>query len=183
MRDRLACGIVLGLVVAGCGGAPPPPPRTAEEAPPPAPVHARGDTSVTARVGPAGGSLELANGARFEIPEGALAEETEIDLHLAPAPHWDLATKRPLGPVMEILPDLAAAGGTHFRISCPSEPIPDGWQAEDLGLGFEEDVGSRHLGTATATRWQMLRARQEGNRFVADIPSVGGHRLLFGVAR
>jgi hypothetical protein len=151
--------------------------------PPPTPVHARGDREVRVRVGRAGGTLELANGARLEIPEEAIASEVEISFRVAPPAReaWDDETKRALGPSLEIEPAIRAQSG-QFRISCPASPIPPGFDREDLALGTEEEAGAT-LGGATMTRWQMWPARVEGNRFVADMPAFPGQRVQFGVSR
>jgi hypothetical protein len=178
---------LLALTTAACGGAASSSPAASETTVAAEPAHAvsaRGDREVHARVGRAGGTLELGNGARLEIPEGALTEDVELVLHIgSPAREaWDDETKRALGPVIEIRPAIASSGG-EFRISCPSEPIPSGFQPADLALGHEEDAGATHLGGATATRWQMWPARIEGGRFVAAMPTLAGHRLQFGVSR
>ncbi len=53
-----------------------------ESRPPAGPVSASGSGEARAIVGPAGGTLSLTNGARLEIPAGALAREVEISLHV-----------------------------------------------------------------------------------------------------
>jgi hypothetical protein len=149
----------------------------------PVPVHARGEQEVRARVGRAGGTLELANGVRLEIAEGALEGDIDIVFRTAPAAReaWDDETKRALGPSLEITPAIRS-NGRPFRLSCPALPMPSGFEPEDLALGVEEEAGST-LGGATATRWQMWPARIEGNRFVADLPAISGQRVQFGVSR
>ena len=57
--------LMLSGLPSGCGGgaAAAEPVRTEPvRPPPPTPVHARGDAEASGRIGPAGGSLELANG-------------------------------------------------------------------------------------------------------------------------
>lgn len=178
------------LALGGCGGgasSQPAETTPVAEAPPRpvGPVSARGEREVRARVGRAGGTLELANGGRLEIPEGALDEEIEIVLSVGPEAReaWDDETKRALGPVLEVSPPLAAHAG-RFRISAPATQLPPGFEDDDLALGSEEEnAAGRGMTQATMTRWQMWPARIEGGRFVADMPSFGGHRVQFGVSR
>ena len=70
----------------------------------------------------------LANGVRLEIPAGALSEDVELTLHVAPPAReaWDDETKRPLGPVVEITPAVQSQG-EPFMLSAPANPIPDGY--------------------------------------------------------
>ena len=181
--------LVIALALAGCGGGAATTngsqtTTVAEVSQPTGPVRARGENEVHARVGRAGGTLELANGARLEIPAGALAADTEITVSVGASAReaWDSETKRALGPVIEIAPAVQSSGDP-FVLSCPAAQIPDGWEAGDLALGHEEEVGDTHLGGATQTRWQMWPATVESNRFVGELPSLGGHRVQFGVSR
>lgn len=179
------------LTIGGCGGGSTTqaPAETAEASQEPAraagPVVVRGDDEVRARVGRAGGRLELANGSRLEIPEGALTEEVEVVFAAGSSARgaWDTETKRPLGPTLEVRPPVAASGGATFRISSPAIPIPDGFAPDDLALANEEETEGRQLSAVTATRWQMWPARVESGRFVAEMPVLGGHRVQFGVSR
>ena len=57
----------------------------AEAARPSTVAHAHGDHQATARIGRAGGDLTLGNGARLEIPPGAITEETEVVFSLGEA--------------------------------------------------------------------------------------------------
>jgi len=187
LRTSRMIGMTM-LALAACGGGTQTQrDDTTVEAPPPrpaGPVSARGDTDVRARVGRAGGTLELGNGARLEIPAGALPEEIEIDFSVAsPAREaWDDETKRALGPVLEVEPPIRSSGDP-FVVSCPAMSIPDGWEPADLALGHEEEAGDTHLSGATRTRWQMWPARIQSSRFVAEMPQLGGHRIQFGVSR
>lgn len=183
-------GVALGL--AACGGAPAVPVQTAPvavAAPRPAgPVEARGGEEVRARVGRAGGSLELSNGGRLEIPPGALTEDTEIVFrHGAPARNiWDDAdNERAMGPMLEAEPPLVAAEGTQFRISTPSLAVPAPFRPRDLALGVERETehGRAMAMSGTETRWDFWPGRIEGQRFVADMAELPGHRMQFGLSR
>lgn len=183
--------VVLALLGAGCGGG-----ETRQETttpvedtrppPPAAPVSARGADAVTARVGSRGGTLELSNGTRLSIPDGALASEVEITLRVAAdgQAFEDRETRRPLSAVVEIVPSLTATSGHEFTVSMPAQPIPDGFDRSDLALAHEtDDTRGRPIGSGTHTRWDMWPARIDGDRFAADLGIIEGHRLQFGVSR
>lgn len=153
--------------------------------PPPTPVHARGDTDASGRIGPAGGSLELANGFRVEIPEGSL--EADVDFHLAGGAAANVFDAEEgetgVGPVLELTPFVAARSGSLFRISAPASRVPAGFEDSEVVLGMEEEGRTRAFADATVTRWQYHRASTDGSRFVADVAYFGGHRLQFGLSR
>ena len=179
------------LALTACGGGtsqahtatadtepPPPPPATA--------AHARGDSAVTARVGPMGGSLELANGARLEIDPNVLSEDVEITMRVAEGAHvFDTSEyQTPLGPLVEVEPALAPSRTRSIHYSVPFTRIPAGYPESDLALAVEEESSQReHFVSATQTRWQMYAARHTGDRFVSDLDVLAGHRLQFGVSR
>ncbi len=189
-RDRQVLAWVLpALALAGCGGGTPPPRETtpvAEVAPPSAVTHARGSNEVRARVGRLGGTLELANGARLEIDEGVLTDEVEIvmrvgtDAHVFDTPE----TQTPLGPLVDLTPAVEGSrrGGFHFSVTAVR--FPAGYPEEDLALGVEESSSQReHFVSSTQTRWQMYPASHQGDRFEANLDSIAGYRLQFGVSR
>lgn len=187
----LAC---LGALV-GCGGSGSvgqttggPLLEATEEAPAPSgPVSASGATEAHARVGPAGGTLSLRNGARLTIPAGALAEATEVSLHIGAdgQAFGDRERQRPLGPMLAVEPAIASEGGAPFELSVPEQPIPSGFEASDLAFAIESvDEGARAIDTlATQTRWQFYPVAVEGGRFVVRISGLAGHRVQFGIAR
>lgn len=179
----------LSLIAIGCGGG------TATQAPveepvveraPAGPVNARGGEEVQARVGGAGGTLALANGARLEIPAGALAEEVEVQMAAVGAcrAFGDAERQRPLGPVLNIEPGLSASEGA-FELSIPQVALPGGYSEDDLAFAVEEPAeGARARGTlATETRWNFLPVVVRNGRFVARTDGLPGHRVQFGVAR
>src|SRR3954453_19737192 len=89
-RKRLGLIVLFGafgassLMLGSCAGnAAKAPVSNLAAAPQPAPeraiaVHKRGGEKLTAEIGSAGGTLELDNGARLEIPAGALSESVQI---------------------------------------------------------------------------------------------------------
>jgi hypothetical protein len=190
MQNRVIALIALALAACG-GGAAHARPTTTETtttaAPPPAAAaHARGDRSVTARVGRMGGSLELGNGARVEIDPNVLSSDVEITMSIGEGAHvFDTSEyQTPLGPLIEITPAVTPSLTRSIHYSVPFVRIPDGYPESDLALAVEEEGAQReHFVTATQTRWQMYSARHVGDRFVSDLDALAGHRLQFGVSR
>jgi hypothetical protein len=182
--------LVFLTLLLGCGAARQSEPvavAPVEEAPAPVgPVNARGDDAVRARVGAAGGTLSLSNGARLEIPEGALSEEVEIAMSNAPAcrAFGDAESQRPLGPVLNVEPPLSTSTGA-FELSIPQVALPGGYREDDLAFAVEDvAVGSRASETlATETHWNFLPVVVRNGRFVARTDGLPGHRVQFGVAR
>lgn len=190
MQIRVAAVIALALAACGGGGTPTrtttPEAETAARPPPSATAHARGDRSVSARVGRLGGTLELANGARLEIDPNVLSEDVEITMSASEGAHvFDTREyQTPLGPLVEVSPAVTPSQSHSIHYSVPFTRIPDGYPESDLALASEEDGAQReHFTTATQTRWQMYSARHVGDRFVADLDALAGHRLQFGVSR
>ncbi|MEQ8461274.1 MAG: hypothetical protein RLO52_42235 [Sandaracinaceae bacterium] len=186
-------GVGLASALAlGCGGAQDVGETTGgplEEAPPePAgPVSASGTEEARVTVGEAGGTLSLTNGARLEIPRGALAGDTEVALQVGAdgRAFSDAERQRPLGPMINVNPAILAIEGTAFTVSIPEQPLPSGFEQSDLAFAMEEvDAEQRAIDTlGTQTRWQFYPVRVENGRFRAEIGGLPGHRLQFGVAR
>lgn len=176
----LACGGSEQQVRPDPVAAPPPRPR--------GPVTLSGEASVEGTVGRAGGTLTLRNGARLEIPAGALDRDYEIRMHEAEPARlaWDdPANEKELGPIFAVNPALAAGGGNVFRISVPQMALPQSYTNADLAFGVEEEASvTRALDMAgTETRWRFWPVNVENGRFVAEMQSLGGHRMQFGVSR
>lgn len=179
-----------GACLGGCGGgassAPvetTPQPVVEERA---GPVHQRGAEEARAEVGREGGVLELANGARLEIPAGAIADDVEVVFRNGASAHVfdSTETERALGPTIEFEPAIVASGGRHFTISVPEQPISRPFTDADLALAVEDVGGGRALEMGgTHTRWMNHPARHEGNRFVAELDQLAGHRMQFGLSR
>ncbi len=192
-KEMLARGLFAAALLAGCGGsqassttgggleeAEAPPPRPA------GPASARGDSEARATVGRAGGTLTLSNGARLEIPEGALAEEIEVVFKNGAEGQafGDRERQRAVGPMLAVEPSLRSEGAP-FVVSIPQQPVPNGWATEDLAFAMEEvHDEQRAIDTlGTVTRWQFYPCAQEGGRLVARTTGLMGHRVQFGVAR
>lgn len=187
MKDVFASLVCCALV--GCGGS-----GTAEttvarpvvEATPAGPVAASGAEEASASVGEAGGTLSLTNGARLTIPRGAVPASTEVTFGrgVDGQAFSNAESQRPLGPMLNVTPALRAATG-HFEVSIPRQSIPSGFEEADLAFAMEEvDDQQRAIDVlGTQTRWQFYPVEVEGDRFVARIDGLPGHRLHFGVSR
>ncbi|HKU40922.1 MAG TPA: hypothetical protein VJR89_22325 [Polyangiales bacterium] len=173
-------------VLMGCGGsqAAAPAANTANEAKPGAvldsrPVSKRGSGTVSATVGTGGGSLELDEGPRVEVPAGAVTQSQDYVLKIAPktTAFFNKESERPLGPTFSFSPPLDAESGA-IKVSFPLASLPEGWG--DPAIAYEvsegEVVGAED---STRTRWQYERAALSGGRVVASLPSVTGLRMQF----
>jgi hypothetical protein len=187
-----SAGLVLAVACGGSTAAKPPPQRAAqahntpvEATEPSSPVHKRGSGKLIVEVGRAGGTLELDNGARLEIPQGALSEPVEITFSrgnhtTAFSNHeWE----RPLGPTLEIAPAIGL--GSPVKVSVPLASLPEGFSEDDLALGLEvvSDTQRAVEMTGTQTRWDYLPASTAGGRATAQLDSVPGYRLQFVVSK
>lgn len=182
-----------GLLACGGGSAEGGSERTTPEARPAAapkpagPVHEKGDGVITAEVATPGGTLELRNGAKLEIPEGTLAEPTEVTL--GPGAHTKVFEHRegtePIGPILQVEPSMVAAPGARFELSIPfPRGLPSGYSQDDLALGVEMMDEQRALQMGgVRTRWQNFPARVQSNRLLGELEELPGMRLQFLVAR
>jgi hypothetical protein len=175
------------VVLLGCGGsqASAPAATTANEAKPgafaaaQAPVSKRGSGSVAAHVGPGGGSLELDEGPRVEVPPGAVTEPKDFVLKVAQktTAFFNKESERPLGPTFSFAPDLETSGAP-IKVSFPLASMPDGWG--DPAIAYEVSEGEVVGGEdSTRTKWQYERAALSGGRVVASLPGVTGLRMQF----
>lgn len=180
--------LVLGVLVVGCGGpqAAAPAATTANEAKPGAfaasssPVNKRGSGSVTAKIGPGGGSLELDEGPRVQVPAGAVPEGQDFVLKVAQktTAFFNKESERPLGPTFIFSPELEAPSGDSIKVSFPLASLPEGWG--DPAIAYEVAEGEVVGGEdSTRTKWQYERAAMSGGRVVASLPNVNGLRLQF----
>lgn len=188
--DRWLVGLAL---VSACGGSAPAATYTPSSTPveetevgddPPA-VHKRGAQKLIAAVGPKGGTLELDNGARLEIPAGALAEAVEVTFAEGgrTTAFSNREYERPLGPTLEVAPAMAVQ--SPIRVSIPLTKMPDGFSPADVALGLEVPSSAHRAvqGQAVQTRWDYLSASSQSGRAIAELSEVPGYRVQFVVSK
>jgi hypothetical protein len=148
-------------------------------------VHKRGAQKLIVEVGTAGGTLELDNGARLVIPEGALAQNVEITFSegARTTAFSNHEYEKPLGPTIEISPEVELA--SPVRLSIPLKQLPDGFEEKDLAMGLEVVSSTQRAvqGYGVQTRWDYLTASAEGGRAVADLEQIPGYRVQFVVSK
>jgi hypothetical protein len=179
----------LSIVVFGCGGsqAAAPGASTANEVTgaekpahhasgPQNKVSKSGSGSVTATLGPGGGSLELTEGPRIVVPAGVIEGGQDFVLKLAPmtTAFANKESEKALGPTFSFSPPLEA----EVEVSFPLGSMPDGWG--DPSIAYEQQEGAEIKGEdSTRTKWQYERAKYTGGRVVATVPQATGMRLQF----
>jgi hypothetical protein len=189
MRNATRQWFVLAAAIIGCGGSQQAAPaaNTANEARagavptgPRNPVSKRGSGSVTATIGPSGGSLELDEGPRVEVPPGAISGGQEFVLKVAQktTAFFNKESERPLGPTFSFAPDLVAPDGATIEVSFPLTSLPDGWGEPSIAYEVSEGaiLGSED---STRTKWQYEQGRVDGGRVVVQLPQVNGLRMQF----
>ena len=143
-------------------------------------VHKSGGDKATATMGPGGGTLDIASGAKVEIPPGTLSEATEVVLTVSQGTtaFFNEEREKPVGPTFEVSPAMSAPEGSAIRISIPLASYPEGWG--EVALGYEYPEGAR-VGAEDSehTKWQYENAKLSGGRAVADLSDVTGYRLQF----
>lgn len=148
-------------------------------------VHKRGGKKLIAEVGPRGGTLELGNGARIAIPEGALSETVEVTFAegARTTAFSNHEYERAVGPTLEISPEVSL--GAPLTVSVPLGILPAGFTDSDLTLGLEVVAGEqRAVQTQNVqTRWDYLPATNKSGRAVAELSSVPGYRVQFLVSK
>lgn len=148
------------------------------------PVHKRGGQKLIVEVGKAGGTLELDNGARLEIPAGALDATVQITFSegARTTAFSNREYERPVGPTLEIAPELDLR--QPVRVSIPAVRFPEGFGAEHLALGLELLGEQRAVEMhGVQTRWDYFPASAQAGRAVAELPQVPGFRLQFIVSK
>jgi hypothetical protein len=143
-------------------------------------VHKSGGDSASATMGPAGGTLSIASGAKVEIPPGTLSEAQEVVLTLTKGTtaFFNEEHEKPVGPTFEVSPAMSAPEGQAIRVSIPLASYPEGWG--EVSLGYEYPEGAR-VGAEDSehTKWQYENAKLTGGRAVAELSEVAGYRLQF----
>lgn len=186
--------VTASIMVVGCGG-------SASESSgvdttsngasnaPTGPVVKSGSDSVTALMGPAGGRLDLANGARIEIPAGAIEDALEIVFKDAPKTtvfkDEDVQGNRPVGPIVLATPELYAPEGSYFVISIPFSSMPEGYDQSSLLLAYETPSNQQRnfAEDTTMTIWNYEQASISNGRAVAKLASLPGMRFQFILSR
>lgn len=202
--DRLkstscARALVLGAacLFGACGGGaaatdstlPTDPERTevAERPGPSTIAHGRGDHQASARIGSAGGDLTLGNGARLEIPPGALEREIEVVFSLGEEVNAfrNREDERTVGPALVVAPELASANGAKFIVTLPYTSLPEGFSEDQVALAFERHAegASGFRGGATRTTWDHTAARvTSDHKLRAELDALPGMRVQFVVS-
>ena len=148
-------------------------------------VHKRGGEKMIVEVGSAGGTLELGNGARLDIPAGALSETVEMTFsegtHTTAFSNHEY--ERPVGPIVEIGPTLAL--NQPLKLSIPLSRLPEGFAEKDLTLAAEvvSDEQRAVQMHGVQTRWDYLPASSASGRAVAELNEVPGYRMQFVVSQ
>lgn len=137
-------------------------------------------------MGPGGGTLELANGARLEVPEGCFSEPTLLVLRNAPATtaflnQEDLAA---VGPLVLVSPEIYGGSG-EIVFSIPLTALPEGYTDQHLQIANEQPEGDQreYAENSTTTRWHYDRAQHQNGRATARFASLPGMRLQFVVSK
>jgi hypothetical protein len=151
------------------------------------PVHVSGDVSATAHMGGAGGTLSLSNGARLEVPSGALGEEVDVIFGVGSRTQAfnNLEYEQAVGPTLLVQPAVVLQPGSRAKVSVPFTTLPSGFSAEEVFLGMEivEDEQRALQMGGVQTRWVHAPASAESGRLVGEIEELTGLRLQFVVSR
>lgn len=151
-----------------------------------APVRERGGKQLTVEVGPSGGTLELGNGARLEIPQGALSDTVEITFGegRTTSSFNNKEYEKAIGPIVQVSPAVPLAAPLMFSV--PVSSIPKGFAPSDIALAAEV-MASQQRGymtdNAIATRWDYWPAAGNDGRASASLDELPGMRLQFVVSR
>jgi hypothetical protein len=146
-------------------------------------VHRRGQGKLVVAVGPAGGTLELDNGARLVIPKGAIAQNTEVTLATGArtSAFSNHDYERAIGPIVEVVVESGVQ--SPVEVSIPLGTLPEGFEEKDLTVGVEVPASSqRYESAATQTRWDYVAASSRAGRAVAQIEPPG-YRVQFLVSK
>lgn len=184
----------LSIVVMGCGGSQAAAPgastaneaaekvasESARESGPMNAVSKSGSESVTARLGPGGGTLELTEGPRVEVPASVVEGAQDFVLKIAPmtTAFSNKESEKALGPTFSFSPPLDASAGGGITVSFPLASMPDGWG--EPSIAYEVEAGAEIMGEdSTRTKWIYERAKYSSGRVVATLPQVTGLRMQF----
>jgi hypothetical protein len=185
----LAMTLAVGLALGACAGgaASTPGASTAQKADdndsdgvPNAVVRKEGTGSVSALIGPPGGTLELIGGPRVEIPPGAVSGGLEFVLKTAAktSAFRNKESEKSVGPIFIFSPAVDAPEGRTISVSIPLGAYPEGWG--EVALAYEEAQGEVVGGEdSTHTKWQYESGKLSGGRAIAQLNALHGLRLQF----
>jgi hypothetical protein len=141
------------------------------------PVKKHGAGSVSAKIGPGGGTLELDEGPRVVIPPGVVEGGQEFVLKVAPktTAFLNKESERPLGPTFSFSPPIEG----NVEVSFPLASLPSGWGEPSIGYEIESGGEVSYGEDSTRTKWQYERAKLSGGRVVANLSEATGLRLQF----
>lgn len=143
-------------------------------------VRKQGSGSVAAVIGRPGGTLELSQGPRVEIPAGAVEGGQEFVLKVAQKTtvFGNKESEKAVGPTFSFAPGLNAPDGASIIVSFPLGTVPEGWG--EPSIAYEVDEGAiGHGEDSTRTKWQYENASLQGGRIVAKMPGLTGLRMQF----
>ncbi|HEX7480010.1 MAG TPA: hypothetical protein VF331_19590 [Polyangiales bacterium] len=185
--------LAVGLALGGCAGGAASAPgastaqSTAQKADdndsdgvPNAVVRKEGTGSVSALIGPPGGTLELIGGPRVEIPPGAVSGGLEFVLKTAAktSAFRNKESEKSVGPIFIFSPAVDAPEGRTISVSIPLGAYPEGWG--EVALAYEEAQGEVVGGEdSTHTKWQYESGKLSGGRAVAQLNALHGLRMQF----
>jgi len=165
-RAVLGLAAVLGAALCACGGGAAEgdysgygDETSAEPGAPSGPVNRSGGDEVVARMGPAGGRLELANGARVEIPPGCIEGAQDIIFKNAPRTtafkDADVRGDKAVGPIVLVSPAVYAPEGRNIVVSIPFGGLPEGYSGRGLYLATEVEPRALILESAFTSAVEM----------------------------
>ncbi len=143
-------------------------------------VRKQGSGSVAAVLGPPGGTLELNEGPRVEVPPGAVQGGQEFVLKIAQktTAFHNKESEKAIGPTFTFAPSVDAPAGRSITVSLPLGALPEGWG--EPAIAYEIDEGEvAGAEDSTRTKWQYENAKVSGGRAVAELPNLAGLRLQF----
>lgn len=192
MKHQVLVTMLCALSMMACGDAEPTqhaaPAASSGDEFPRGVVRKRGGDLIEAEVGPDGAQLELANGARLEVPAGSFDEPGPLVMRNAPATtaflnQEDLVA---VGPLVLVSPEVYGSNsGGEIVFSIPLASLPEGYTEQHLQIANEQPASEQrgYAENSTTTRWHYDRAQLENGRAVARFASLPGMRLQFVVSR
>lgn len=181
-----AMATVFALGCAG-GAEQQPPPQQAKNAKKPQPKRVRAQKRFNGKVGPAGATISLANGAKLRIPPKALGQTRSILFGVAPESRGlrNRAGVSLVGPMLQIQPGFVTSPGKKVVVSVPLKRVPSGYEKKDLAFAIEqraEEQRAMQMG-GVRTVWRYHKAFLRGGRLRGKLRRVHGMRVRFVATR